>query len=221
MLWYKSWLDTRWRFLLGLVLLARVRLRHRRELLGGAAARGLAAARRSSATMRCSKSSRVARADPDVPGLRVVAVVRGQFPGPADAFRGAARQRQSAREVGQRRAVLAGAARVARALDLHARRDRVCRALRARARAEHRDRGARAARRRAIRHGRRGRLRPLRFRRREPVLRLRRVPLDRVQRRLAAVAADVSRCRSRSRWSACCFPRTTACSRPWGGKLLL
>ena len=32
MLWYKSWLETRWRFLIGLVLLMLLRVRHRVRL---------------------------------------------------------------------------------------------------------------------------------------------------------------------------------------------
>ena len=44
MLWYKSWLETRWRFVIGLVVLDAVGVQHRRRLPGGAATAAAGAA---------------------------------------------------------------------------------------------------------------------------------------------------------------------------------
>ena len=82
MLWYKSWIDTRWRFLLGLALLLVLACGTVVELLDGAAISAASMPQgRSSATRRLQQALRESlEIDAHVPRLRVVAVVRGRLP---------------------------------------------------------------------------------------------------------------------------------------------
>ena len=76
MLWYKSWLETRWRFLIGLALLMLLRRRHRvRAIRGSMQLLPLRAGRSTPAASSAGGSGRRAELCAHLPRLRLVAVV--------------------------------------------------------------------------------------------------------------------------------------------------
>jgi hypothetical protein len=116
MLWYKSWLDTRWRFLLALVLLlvfacgTVMSFETMQKLLASLPQDAFKDALPGGDTVQqqIRESLDAARTFSGYVWSQWLAQPRA-----SDARRGAARQRQPAREVRQRRAVLAGAAGIA------------------------------------------------------------------------------------------------------------
>ena len=116
MLWHKAWLDTRWRFLLGLALLlvcacgTVVSFRTVQEL--AARCRRAPSLGNEALQQELHESLEMVRT---FRGYAWSQWFAGELPALADVRRGAARQRQPAREVGHRRVVFAGVARVARA----------------------------------------------------------------------------------------------------------
>ena len=194
MLWYKSWLDTRSRFLLGLVLLLVLAPAAPSSPSGPCRSLRLRCPRApSSATYRCSKSCRNRSRPRERSGLCLVAVVRGQLPGLADALAALLGSGSPLVKSGAGALFSLGLPASREPLDRRRGRHGARRAVRDRVAAGHRDRRTRAARRPTVLVHRRARLRPLRIRRCELVLRCRHVPVDVFQRRLAAAAADVSR----------------------------
>ena len=222
MLWYKAWLDTRWRFLLGLALLLVFACGTVDELPDCARARRLVEPERDQRREELRQEIRKSRSS----SCGRFGATRGRngsqqnFLGLLTIFAALLGSGSPLVKSRQRRAVLAGAARVARPLDRGARGSGARRALRARARAQPRDRGARAVRRRAIRRWRSARLRPVRVRRGERVVRRRGVLLDAVQRRLAAAVADVRCCSGDRRGGTGVARRHGLFTAMAGGKLL-
>ena len=132
MLWYKSWLETRWRFVIGLAILilsatgtvlAYPRVVRLLPLVPSIDASGEVGRR----------IMEIADAVADLPRLRLGAVAAPEHDADAGALRGAARHRRTALAgVGRRRAVHALAAGVARPAARRPRRDRAGGAARAR-----------------------------------------------------------------------------------------
>ena len=98
MLWYKSWLETRWRFLIGLALLMLLGVRHRARPIPQVHEAAAAGAARSTSSGEIGRRiSEAAGAGARLPRLRLVAVVPAEPAADVGAVRGAARHRRPAR----------------------------------------------------------------------------------------------------------------------------